>query len=35
MQAVITKAEENEFVIRIKKETEEFGKKVEGVKRRG
>jgi len=35
MQAVIPKAEENEFVLRIKKGTEEFGRKVEEVKRRG
>ena len=35
MRAVVPKAEENEFVIKIKKETEEFRKKVEGVRRRG
>ncbi len=35
MQAVVPKAEENEFVIKIKKESEEFGKKVEEVRKRG
>jgi hypothetical protein len=35
MGAVITKAEENEFVVQVRRETEEFGRKVEGVRRRG
>jgi len=35
MRVIVPKAEENEFVLKMQRETEEFGRRVEGVRRRG
>ncbi len=35
MRMIVPKAEENEFVLKMQRETEEFGRRVEGVRRRG